>query len=137
MTTLTDTIGGSGEAEYKPYLYLINKSKPLLQSSPSPLNPEAWHKLLRGYPGSLGTTVYNILIYNTQIGYESLEQLILLRNLTSSETNRPFIINQIKNDLQKRRIKFIIPSHPLISSPLSLVPKSNRGFQRIHHLLHP
>ena len=72
---------------------LIDKSKSPLQSSPSSLNPEAWYELLRGYLGSLGTTVFDNLIYGTQIGAEGLEYFILLRNLISSETNRPFIIS--------------------------------------------
>ena len=115
----------------------VDKSRPPLQSSPSPLNPEAWLELLREYPGSLGTIVCDILIYGTQIGYEGPEQLILSKNLTSSEMNRPFLTSQIESDLQKRRIRPVLPSHPLISSPLGLVPKSNGGSRRIHHLSHP
>ena len=79
----------------------------------------------------------DILIYGTQIGYEGPEQLILSKNLASTDVNRLFISNQIESDLSKHRIRLTMPSHPLISSPLGLVPKHNGGFRRIHHLSHP
>ena len=71
------------------------------------------------------------------IGYEGPKQLILSKNLASSEINRPFITNQIESDLFKRRIRPTSSSYPFISSPLGIVPKSNGGFRRIHHLSYP
>ena len=68
---------------------IVNTSKPPLQSSLSPLRPKAWLRFLTKYPSTLNTLLVDILTYGAQIGYKGPNQLLLSKNLTSADDNRP------------------------------------------------
>ena len=68
---------------------VIDTSKPPLQSSPSPLRPKAWLRFLIKYLSTLSTLLVDILTYGAQIGYEGPNQLLLSKNLTFIDDNRP------------------------------------------------
>lgn len=108
-----------------------------LVASPSPLRPIAWASLLRDYPGPLPSLIDGILRHGAQIGYKGPEQLILSENLSSALKAPTVIEDQLVKDISLGRIRAALPEAPFISSPLGLMPKSNFGYRRIHHLSHP
>lgn len=62
---------------------------------------------------------------------------MLSRNLKSAELDPNTIENQLESDLARGRVSQVQPIKPFISSPLGLVPKTDKGWRRIHHLSHP
>lgn len=63
---------------------------------------------------------------------------ILSENLSSADEDPHTIETQLESDLAKGRASFVTdPSPPFNSSPLGLVPKTGKGWRRIHHLSHP
>lgn len=126
---------------------------PLIRS-PSPLRAEAWKEALANYPdpdpaqSRLVDQLVGIITYGALIGYTgpqqtSLQDRILSDNLRSAENAPSMIEEQLQLDLQRGRVvpapTYIdsTPVFPFISSPLGLVPKSDGGFRRIHHLSYP
>lgn len=108
-----------------------------LQNSPSTLRPAAWREALALYPGTLGNTLVGILTFGALLGYEGPLTLLLSKNLSSADLDPETIDKQLQKDITRGRVAVYAPNFPYISSPLGLVPKSDDGFRRIHHLSHP
>lgn len=109
----------------------------MLPCSPSPLRPDAWAEHLSEYPGDLPQLIAGILRHGALTGYEGPAQLILSDNLSSATSAPEDIDTQIQKDLSLGRVRPVHPSAPFIASPLGLVPKSDGGWRRIHHLSYP
>lgn len=63
---------------------------------------------------------------------------ILSENLSSANEDPQTIETQLESDLAKGKVSFVTdPSPPFNSSPLGLVPKTGKGWRRIHHLSPP
>jgi hypothetical protein len=120
-----------------PLYPVFDSSLPILLASPSPFALEAWETLLSSYPGALPHSITGILKYGVLLGYEGPEKLSLSQNLLSARLNPQTITGQLQSDLILSRVIHTTPDPPFISSPLGLVPKSNGGFRRIHHLSFP
>lgn len=126
--------------------------RPLLPS-PSPLRAHAWYEALANYPdpdssSRLADVLCGIITYGALIGYSGPEQTspadrILSENLSSANNAPDLIQQQLQIDLSLGRVVHAptgldgTPTFPFISSPLGLVPKSDGGFRRIHHLSYP
>ena len=83
-------------------------------------------------------TIFDIIKYSAKIGYTSPDQFIIGENLSSAMEAPEIITKDPENQVAKNRmIKLDILSSKFISSPLGLVPKSKRGWRRIHHLSYP
>jgi hypothetical protein len=81
--------------------------------------------------------IAGILRHGALTGYEGPAQLILSDNLSSATSAPEDIDTQIQKDLSLGRVRPVHPSAPFIASPLGLVPKSDGGWRRIHHLSYP
>ena len=108
-----------------------------MRHSPSPLHPDAWAEHLTEYPGDLPRLLVGILRHGALTGHEGPERLILSDNLSSATSSPETISAQIQSDLSIGRVRPAQPSIPFIASPLGLVPKSDSGLRRIHHLSFP
>lgn len=93
--------------------------------------------MLSRYPGSLPTILDGILRYGALVGYMGSDTFTISNNLTSAENDPDMISNQVTSDLACGRVSATTPTAPFVSSPLGLVPKSDTGWRRIHHLSHP
>jgi hypothetical protein len=71
------------------------------------------------------------------IGYEGPACYIISPNLQSATLDYQAMTDQLREDLHLRRVVEILPTPPLICSPLGFTPKADRGLGRIHHLSHP
>lgn len=61
---------------------LVNTPQPTLQRLLSLLNPSAWAKLLKDYPGLLQIHLFMILQFGVQLGYKGLiNAFIISKNL--------------------------------------------------------
>jgi hypothetical protein len=60
---------------------VANTSNPRLINSPSPFYTKAWTMLLQKYPGTLPSTLADILTYGCDVGYKGPETLIISTNL--------------------------------------------------------
>ena len=116
---------------------VVDTAHSLILHPPSPLHPIAWKRLLHNFPGGLGQTLHDILVFGVQLGYEGPEQLILSPNLTSANDDPQSITSKLEHALQLERVRMASPKQPFISSPLGLVAKHDGGFRRIHHLSFP
>lgn len=135
-----------------PRFQVFDDTAPPLLDSPSPLRADAWKAALRDYPdpgpSRLADILASIVNYGALIGYEGPPQTgpqdrILSDNLRSAENAPDLIDQQLQVDLKLGRVvptptyEDGTPVFPFISSPVGLVPKSDGGFRRIHHLSHP
>lgn len=120
-----------------PLFELADISQPPLLNSPSPLQAEHWRHLLLPHGGDLGQNIFNILTYGAQIGYTGPQVHITSKNLNSASEAPNTITSQLQADLMLGRVSPCHNTFPFISSPLGLVPKSDGGWRRIHHLSHP
>ncbi|ODA75794.1 hypothetical protein RJ55_08682 [Drechmeria coniospora] len=97
----------NGRTQLRPLLSLITSP---LSPPPSPLDINAWGKLLRRYPGDLAQLCCGILIYGCSL-------------------------DDLQEDLAISRVQEYL--EPAIVSPLGLVPKHDGGWRRIHGLSWP
>ena len=119
-----------------PTFKLVDATQSPLLDSPSPLSPTAWAQLLEYYPGPLRFHLPMILRFGTSLGYVGAQQLTLSQNLPSADADPDTITLGFTKDILLGRVLKVTPSFPYISSSLGLVPKSNGGWRRIHHLSH-
>lgn len=120
-----------------PSFCLVDPSQPPLTHSPSPFNSRAWAVLLQHYKGALPSQLLLILRFGTLIGYQGPESTIISHNLASALLDSAIIQQKLEEDLKSGQIIPATQSTPFVSSPLGLVPKSNGGLRRIHHLSYP
>lgn len=121
-----------------PKFRVFDSAGPALAQSPSPLRPQAWRDALCNYPGNLPNTLFGILTYGALVGYQGPPAyLFFSASLKSAELDPDTIENQLQLDLTRGRVSRTEPTPPFFSSPLGLVPKTDRGWRRIHHLSHP
>ena len=97
-----------------------------------PLRILVQHSLLSNYLGNLLAILVSILTYSYKIRAESIPTIRSYRNYNSSQDNANLISKKIVLDLIKGYIRIAI--EPIIVLPLSLVPKSDRGYRRIYNL---
>ncbi len=116
---------------------LANASKPPLINSPSPLKSRAWADLLAQYPRSLQIHLPMVLRFGAELGYEGPDAFIFSDNLESAIEDPTISEKKLQEDLASGRVTPVYQlSRPFICSLLSLVPKHDRGWRRIHHLSH-
>lgn len=120
-----------------PYPLLPKDASPLL--SKGPLHKDGWERGLEFHPDKYyRETLIQIIEVGVRIGYQGPKVCILSKNLSSAEEDPDTLSKDLETQLQFDRItKIITPMEYFISSPLGLIPKSNGGFRRIHHLSHP
>lgn len=120
------------------YFQLVDISQSTLQNSLSLLRLLAWAGLLTDYPDSLQIYLLLILRFGAQLGYKGpTNAFIFSKNLASALMDTEIIDKKLTKDLASgRMIKVINLSPPFIFSPLGLMPKYNRGWKKIYHLLH-
>lgn len=111
--------------------------QPPLIDSPSPLHAAQWRSLLEPHQGDLSTIIFNIITYGAQLGYTGPKILYNCKNLTSTADAPEVITDQLHADLARGRVSPAAFKFPFYSSPVGLVPKSDGGWRRIHHLSHP
>ena len=125
----------------EPRFVTSQRSQPLT-NSPSPLKAQHWRAALERYPTNLGDVLADIVTYGALVGYDGPNSHILSNNLTSAADAPHIIDKQLTEDLRLGRVTVANDiAHdttlPFISSPLGLVPKSDGGHRRIHHLSFP
>ena len=116
---------------------VANTSNPRLINSPSPFYTKAWTTLLKKYPGTLPSTLADILTYGCDVGYEGPETLIISTNLQTTALSPDTLTKVLDKDILLGRVTTATPALPYICSPLGLVPKHNEGWRKIHHLSYP
>jgi len=125
----------------EPRFVTSQRSQPLT-NSPSPLKAHHWRAALGKYPTNLGDILADIITYGALVGYDGSNSHILSNNLTSAADAPHIIDKQLAEDLRLGRVTVANDiahdwSQPFISSPVGLVPKSDGGHRRIHHLSFP
>ncbi len=117
---------------------LADASNPPLTNSTLPVKPRTWADLLARYPGSLQIHLLMVLRFGEELGYEGPDAFMLSYNLASALEDLTIIEKKLQEELASGRGTPVHqPSRPFIFSLLGLVPKHDRGWRRIHHLLHP
>jgi hypothetical protein len=113
-------------------------------AKPSPLNPNAFRRLLHHYPiRQFPELLANIITYGARVGFEgAYHQPSRARNHTSATQAPEIISRDIETELQLGRLlelNTLPPQH--FCSPLGLVPKVTNGVQtgwrRIFDLSYP
>ncbi len=78
-----------------------------------------------------------VLRFREELGYEGPDAFILSDNLASALEDPTIIEKKIQEDLASGCVTLVHQSNrPFIFSPLGLVSKYDRGWKRIHYLLH-
>lgn len=118
---------------------LVDASKALLSNFPSSLKPSARAGLLAQYPGGLRIHIPMIFCFGVKLGYNGPPTFIFSDNLASVLEDPAIIEKKLQEDLALGRVIQVPepPTPPFISSLLSLVPKHDGGWRKIHHLLYP
>lgn len=107
------------------------------QNFPSLLKLLVQAKLLSTYSGSIQIFLLMILCFAAQLGYKKPKAFILSKNLEPALVDPQIIDKKLAKDLKSQRVEEVAKSISLlISSPLKLVPKYNKGQRKIHHLSH-
>jgi hypothetical protein len=93
--------------------------------------------LLQKYPGTLPSTLVDILTYGCDVGYKGPETLIISTNLQTTALSLDTLTKGLDKDILLRRVTIATPVLPYICSLLGLVPKHDGGWRKIHHLSYP
>jgi hypothetical protein len=83
--------------------------------------------LLQKYPGTLPSTLADILTYGCDVGYKGPETLIISTNLQTTALSPDTLTKGLDKDILLRRVTIATPVLPYICSPLGLVPKHDGG----------
>ena len=91
---------------------------------------------MEGFLNPLLIHLSNILEFRALTSYIRPNALILLENLPLALQDLQVINQQPKQDLALGKVVLAVLVLPFILSLLGLVPKKDKGFQRIHYLSH-
>ena len=94
---------------------------------------KTWLSLLEHYPGALKFQIVMLLRHDLSLKYKRPETYILSLNLPSALIDFRKIVGKLSNNLVAWRISQISLYSPFVYGLLSLVPKSNSRFCKIHH----
>ena len=121
-----------------PYTLTSDIEPPLPREGP--LVADKWKWWTRSHPDcGFASAIGQIIRRGVKLGYQGPEQL-QLHPPHPSALQAPHVLRaDIEKQLHHDRLTVLQerPSHKFMASPLSLVPKGDGGFRRIHDLSHP